>query len=278
MQLDLVPDDDGRKRAVDASAPPQRCSYCNAPLNSFLYFCTGCGTPYKDVSSVITQSMPRQLTEGELIKLQAPAVWPMFITYAAVLIISSIIVNLFMVDNEPALSLVLMEGVLLTTTCIYMAVYWKSLVVQFKTFGFINPYAWIAILALIPTLALNYVYHQFVMELIRRSGEPIIDPLAGVSDDMVMMILVFCVFPAVIEEIAFRGLIQHWLQIAIKPWRALVLASFLFAVMHFSVLSLPYLFLVGMLLGWAKMKTGSLYPSMLIHFLHNWFVVVYMHG
>ena len=50
-------------------------------------------------------------------------------------------------------------------------------------------------------------------------------------------------------------------------------AAALFAVLHFSLLSLPYLFMVGLLLGWAKWKTGSLYPSILVHFLHNLIVL-----
>jgi membrane protease YdiL (CAAX protease family) len=47
--------------------------------------------------------------------------------------------------------------------------------------------------------------------------------------------------------------------------------------LHFSVMSAPYLFAVGMLLGWAKQKTGSLYPSIVIHFLHNFLVIAYFH-
>jgi membrane protease YdiL (CAAX protease family) len=58
--------------------------------------------------------------------------------------------------------------------------------------------------------------------------------------------------------------------------RALLIASALFMALHFSVLSAPYLLLVGMLLGWAKLKTGSLYPSMLIHFLHNFIVISFL--
>jgi membrane protease YdiL (CAAX protease family) len=45
--------------------------------------------------------------------------------------------------------------------------------------------------------------------------------------------------------------------------------------MHFSIVSFPYLFALGVLLGWTKWKTGSLYPSMLIHFLHNLVVIEY---
>ena len=55
----------------------------------------------------------------------------------------------------------------------------------------------------------------------------------------------------------------------------MVVASALFAALHFSVLSFPYLFAVGMALGWVKWKTGSLYPPMLMHFLHNYVVVAY---
>ena len=60
---------------------------------------------------------------------------------------------------------------------------------------------------------------------------------------------------------------------AIAPTRAIVLASALFMAMHLSVLSAPYLFALGLLLGWTKWKTGSLYPSMLVHFLHNLIVL-----
>ena len=35
---------------------------------------------------------------------------------------------------------------------------------------------------------------------------------------------------------------------------------------------------LGMLLGWVKWKTNSLYPSMLIHFLHNFIVVMFFWG
>ena len=87
------------------------------------------------------------------------------------------------------------------------------------------------------------------------------------------LIILFCICPAIVEEIAFRGLVQHWLQAALTPLKAMVLASALFVALHFSIISLPYLFGLAMLLGWTKYKTGSLYPAMLIHFLHNYVVL-----
>ena len=82
-----------------------------------------------------------------------------------------------------------------------------------------------------------------------------------------------CISPAIVEETAFRGLIQGWLRRAITPLKAIVFAGFLFTVLHFSILSFPYLFGLGFLLGWVKWKTGSIYPAILIHFLHNLAVI-----
>lgn len=42
---------------------------------------------------------------------------------------------------------------------------------------------------------------------------------------------------------------------------------------NLNPLAIPYLFGFGVTLGWVKWKTGSLYPPMLIHLLHNWVVV-----
>jgi membrane protease YdiL (CAAX protease family) len=161
------------------------------------------------------------------------------------------------------------------TTCAFATMYWRSLVVQFKRIGFDHPAALVALLLLPVGLAVNYLYFSFLTEGLGLPESHFLDRLRGRGISELTLIFSFCVFPAVTEEIAFRGLVQHWLQTALHPVRALVFASFLFTVLHFSILSFPYLFGVGMLLGWAKWKTNSLYPSILIHFLHNYVVITY---
>ena len=118
-------------------------------------------------------------------------------------------------------------------------------------------------------------YHTFLTDVAGVSGESIITQLRedGVSE--AALVFSIAIFPAITEEIAFRGLVQHWLHVAVAPWTAIALASALFAAMHFSIISAPYLFLVGGVLGWARWRTGSLYPSMVAHFLHNFAVLAY---
>ncbi|MBI9017020.1 MAG: CPBP family intramembrane metalloprotease [Phycisphaerae bacterium] len=251
----------------------QCCKYCGAELNPAFYFCTVCATPYKAVANVVTAYMPPMLTESELIEQKAPNVWNVFWSYVVMLFVC-LIVSVFIDrdDRSMAVFIIFSSIAVSALTVVFAMLYKKSLAVQFKTFGFNSKYAWLGLLMLIPALAINFGYH----ELITRA----VPEMAGESHQGILEILgptgaflIICLLPGIMEEIAFRGLIQHWLQVAIKPWRAIILAAALFAALHVNIISFPYLFGLGVLMGWTKYKTGSLYPSILIHILHNFVVI-----
>ena len=254
----------------------ETCSYCGAALHPLLYFCPACATPYKSPETVVTPYIPRKLTDGELVERDAPHVANLFWTYLAVVIGVSIFSYLLLGENRLDLHLLFNDGAIFVTTCVVGLIYRKSLAAQLGRFGFNCPEAWIGLLLLAPLLGLNYMYHEmFLRSLLPKDSMMFLDRLRADVTSEATIVFAFCIFPAITEEIAYRGLVQHWLQAAIVPWKAIVFASFLFAVTHCSILSLPYLLLVGMLLGWTKWRTGSLYPSMLIHFLHNFIVIEY---
>jgi membrane protease YdiL (CAAX protease family) len=82
--------------------------------------------------------------------------------------------------------------------------------------------------------------------------------------------LMIAVQPAIFEEIAFRGLVFDALFTVTGSGVETVLASAaMFAILHLSVPSFPHLFLMGAVLGLLRLRTGSLYPGMLLHFTHN---------
>jgi membrane protease YdiL (CAAX protease family) len=254
-----------------AREPARRCAYCGAPLHPNFYFCLACATPYQGVEAVLPVPVPPYLSDGQLIARKAPGVWPLFWTYCGVILGSWILALAFRRDQQ-AIALVISSLAMLVATLVFGALHWPSLAVQLKRFGFFRWEAYAGLAALAPLLAVNYFYHGWLRSLVGERGESGLQSLGLSWSAMVVLI---CVFPAVLEETAFRGLIQHWLQTAITPLKALVLASALFTALHCSLVSAPYLFAVGMLLGWVKQKTGSLYPSMLIHFLHNFVVLAF---
>jgi membrane protease YdiL (CAAX protease family) len=252
------------------------CAYCGCPVKAQFYFCTNCAAPYQPPDAVLPAIRPIQQTEGELITTNAPHVLPVFWTYFIVVIAAAVIGSAVFSKDRPDLRLFFESIAITLTTGFFVAFHWRALVPQFQRLGFNSKHAWIALALLFPALGLNFVWHKMITYLVPEATDSM-KSLHELHLSRLTMVTLFCLFPAVTEEIAFRGLVQHWLVSAIAPMRGLLIASALFMALHFSVLSGPYLLLVGMLLGWAKLKTGSLYPSMLIHFLHNFIVITFFH-
>jgi uncharacterized protein len=251
------------------------CEGCKAPLSPYLYFCSICGRPFRAPESV-TGHFKAYIPQGEeAIRLKVPQVWTMFWVFFSVLFTTWLISIPFDVsENEEYLPFVIFvsEALLLLVTGIYAFRYRQILKTKFSLAGLTNRWFWICLGLLIPTLLFNYFWHSMILAF--QEGESSLE-YSSLKDRLgdMLMILLFCVLPGLLEEIAFRGLLQSWLMVALKPASALVLASALFAGIHCSMVSMPPLFLAGLLLGLAHYKTQCLWPSIIIHFLHNLIVI-----
>lgn len=84
-----------------------------------------------------------------------------------------------------------------------------------------------------------------------------------------ILIFVIALIPTIVEETAFRGYILTALATDLDPWPAIIVSAAMFSIIHFSIPFLPFLFLMGLLLGYLRLRTGSLIPPMLAHFTHN---------
>jgi membrane protease YdiL (CAAX protease family) len=85
----------------------------------------------------------------------------------------------------------------------------------------------------------------------------------------VAVLLAGVVFAAFCEELLFRGLVQRTLEIFREPASAIVSSSVLFALVHFNPWSSIQILLLGLVLGYVAWKSGSVFPSMIIHGLNN---------
>jgi len=273
----IPPQDDA---PITPAEPHQFCDYCGCRLNPVIYFCPACAKPYKSIDTVVVAAAPKKLTYQELIKRKSPMVWTVFYIFLAALLGGQIFVAIGFGDKQYATQIFVMMTIIFLTTLILSVYYWRTLAYQLKQFGFGKPWAWIGLALLIPALGINYGYHEAIRHLagdMMPDTDIVFTELRNALGDW-GIIFVLAVFPAITEEIALRGLVQHWLQATIKPRHAIILASALFMALHlFVYISWPYLFMVGFLLGWVKYKTDSLYPSMLIHGLHNYLVVEFLY-
>jgi membrane protease YdiL (CAAX protease family) len=83
-------------------------------------------------------------------------------------------------------------------------------------------------------------------------------------------IVAICVQPAIVEELCFRGIALRCLAPFMSVRAAILIASAAFALAHLGAfLSVPYLFLLGLFLGIARVSSGGLALPMLLHAAHN---------
>ncbi len=87
--------------------------------------------------------------------------------------------------------------------------------------------------------------------------------------DLILNLFVFALIPAIMEELFFRGLLQHLFCQVLPVWISIVIISFIFSLFHFQVYGLIPRFLMGILLGFFRYHSRQLWPGIAAHFFNN---------
>jgi membrane protease YdiL (CAAX protease family) len=90
------------------------------------------------------------------------------------------------------------------------------------------------------------------------------------TGEMLLMVGILAVIPAIVEELFFRSVLQRiFIYVTRRPWVGIILTAVLFSAIHGQFLGFfPRLFL-GVLLGAMYWYSGSIWPAILVHFLNN---------
>ena len=141
----------------------------------------------------------------------------------------------------------------------------------------LRPPRWLAIPAAVLLAVLLHpaiqVLQAGVMKLYPLSSE--IEKALGALQEtlqhrpILAVLLVVAVLPAVCEELAFRGFILSGLRHTGHKWRAIVITAVFFGVTHSILQQSIITCLVGVVLGYLAVQTGSILPCMVYHFCHN---------
>ncbi len=83
------------------------------------------------------------------------------------------------------------------------------------------------------------------------------------------------VLPAIIEEFIIRGVVMQPLR-RFGDTFAVVASAFIFSIMHGNMVQVPYTMSAGIFFGYLVVKTGSLWPAIVLHFINNFYSVVLM--
>ena len=86
--------------------------------------------------------------------------------------------------------------------------------------------------------------------------------------------LLTAIFAPIFEEWLCRGMVLRGLLTKMKPGLAIVISALFFAVIHMNPWQALNAFIIGVVMGYVYYKTGSLWLTMLIHFVNNGFAVI----
>ncbi len=93
---------------------------------------------------------------------------------------------------------------------------------------------------------------------------------AGLDDSLTLgMFLYSVVFAPLSEELIFRGVTLRQCKKAVPFWVANLTQAALFGVFHMNMIQGIYAFFLGLILGYICERGGSIYHSILLHMLFN---------
>ena len=235
------------------------CNYCNVEQLLDFKFCSNCGKRNYKITAV------EQVSEKRFqINLRMLSVYAIF-----------------------SLGLLLISAV--TNTSFESLVAWSLAFALIDiVFGLLQPSVWklmgVANLHPLPLLLIilicvgsgftvSYFSDHFNLLLFDERNE-IMDLFSHLEYPLLAAILLVAVFPAVFEELAFRGFVFDNLKVLGGEHSAIWGSAFLFALVHLSLLSLIWIFPFGLLLGFFRKKYSTLVYGMVGHFVHNSIVIL----
>lgn len=101
------------------------------------------------------------------------------------------------------------------------------------------------------------------MEALRQQAE------AMQGGSLWVALLVFAVLPGICEEILFRGYLLAGIRDRLSLFQTVLVVAVIFGLFHVQIEKIPVVTLLGMLLAFVCLRSGSLYPAILIHIANN---------
>ncbi len=115
------------------------------------------------------------------------------------------------------------------------------------------------------------------MELAREAQEAALININSFSR-YIISLFVIALLPAIFEETFFRGAMQNLFTRWFKgPWVAIILTAIIFSLIHLSFYGFLVRLALGIVLGFIFYYSGSLWLSILFHFLFNGIQVTIMY-
>ena len=196
------------------------------------------------------------------------------------ILVVSLVLAFFKIENEdlksylsfllPSLALILA----LFVTFKYFKLPFKP-ALQLFNFKFKKRYYFVIVLACIGTLwGLSELNSLFIKFLSRFGYEEQASTLPSLSVwSVILATMIIAMLPAILEEFLFRGLVMNGVA-SYSKILAIFITAALFSIYHMSPAKTAYQLVVGIIFTLICLKSGSLIPTIIIHFLNNFLIIL----
>ncbi len=135
--------------------------------------------------------------------------------------------------------------------------------------------------AALMVLALSVFLDQVVLRILtaifgdlKMSVGDMVAAMTTDTPQALLAVLLIGGLAPLVEELVFRGLVWGWLTGRWGVRVAIPVSSGLFALAHVEPLHVALVFPIGLLLGWLRWRTGSIWPPIAAHVANNAFAVI----
>lgn len=245
---------------METTQPPyNECQHCGNWFDNDLNFCSKCG---------------KAKVEVEVKKFEFSEIAPA-ITYYVVSLVILLIYSASSLFEDNLESELFITAIIIVVTSLFALqngrAFWQSL--SFKNFRFF-PLIKMLVIASVGAVVVNFFADWMNFALF---DEQFYFESNYFETDypLVVAIMLVCVQPALFEEFAFRGFMFNVIQKSGGTSAALIVTSFLFAILHLSILGLFWLLPLGLLFGYFRAKYGTIWYGVFGHFCYNLIITLF---
>ncbi|GAO41971.1 CPBP family intramembrane glutamic endopeptidase [Flavihumibacter petaseus] len=230
------------------------CTYCGSRMEPDSTVCYQCGSP----------TVPREEWEGAYDKYRT-----LVVSFFSINLIVCLVFNFWPAASATLTGLIIVDMVLFAVAAWY-AYRMRELIAPLLVW---NRFSWWRVAALVAVAVISAVIVNFGVKWINRSVFSrelyYYASFRGLQFPKTAMFLLIAFFPALSEELAYRGVLQAGLLKIMHNRQAVVVTALLFAIIHMSIISFFWLLPFALFLGYIRQRTNTIWYGVLIHFFFN---------
>jgi membrane protease YdiL (CAAX protease family)/ribosomal protein S27AE len=229
------------------------CTQCGSFIADHSRFCNHCGTAQYTAAQVVFQEK-----------------WTLIKQAAFFYSLDIVVCCLALFDAFRGLSwLIIFDGVMAFTAVAFFAYNWKDNkeVLKWKSFSWQKLAAYAAI-AMSASLLVHYSVGWLNVTIYSKEVS-YYNFFEQYGYGKILLISFTAVFPALFEELGYRGYLLQTLLKATDTQQAIYISAFLFAIIHLSFISLFWLIPFALFLGYTRVRENTIWYGVFFHFCFN---------